>query len=99
MTTATVTELTNQIENKLSEIHELRRDLRELNHELRVERERIEGTEEEVRHGRSVRWEEIETDIYYTEVEIRGITREVETLKSRLYELISVGPVIRIAFE
>ena len=99
MTTGTVQELANQIESKLSEIHKLRRDLRELHQKLRMEIERVERDEVESRHKKSVRWEEVEWDIHYIEVAIEGITNQVNTLKEHLYQLISVGPVRRFAFE
>ena len=99
MTAETAATLTNQIENKLAEVHELKRDLRELNQQLNIEVRRLEGTEELARHGRSVRWEEIEWDICCTESAIEGITREINTLQSRIEELISLSPVKRIASE
>lgn len=99
MTAETVAELTNQIENKLIEVQEQKRDLRELEQQLRLEVERLEGTEELARHGRSIRWEEIEWDITCTESAIKGITREINTLRERLYKLISREPFTRIALE
>ena len=95
MTTGAVQELTEQIEEKLREIHKLRVDLRELIQESRTEMER-EGNERLI-HGATVREEELEWDIHITEAAIRGISEQVEALRERVYELTSVRPIRRVA--
>ena len=99
MTAETAAELTNRIENKLVEVHKLRRDLRELNQQLRVEVERLEGTEELARHGRSIRWEELEWEIICTESAIKGTIRELNELQRQLLEVNSAGLPTKIASE
>lgn len=99
MTAETVAELNQQIENKLSVLQELRRDLRELKQELSEEIERLEGTEELARHGRSIKWEETEWDIQCTESAIRGTSKELNSLKSRLNKLNNSRADSRIASE
>ena len=99
MTAETVAELNQQIENKLSVLQELRRDLRELKQELSEEIERLEGTEELARHGSSIKLEETEWDIQCTESAIRGTSKELNSLKSRLNELNNSRADSRIASE
>ena len=99
MTTGTVRELTNQIENKTNEIHALRRDLRELYQDLKEEVERVENDEREANRGRSVTWEEIEWDIQCTESAISAISKQVRALTERLYKLVSNTSSRRVATE
>ena len=99
MTTGTVRNLTNQIEEKSVEVHELRRELRELEEDLKIEVERVESNAAEASRGRSVRWEEIEWDIHCTETAISVITKQIQTLKDQLHEATSVYPASRIALE
>ena len=97
MTTGAVRELTERIEEKLRETHELRVDLRELIQDLRTEKER-EGNERLI-HGTTVREEELEWDIHITEAAIRGISEEIEVLRERLDKLTRSRPIRRPANE
>ena len=99
MMTGTVEYLTNQIKNKTSEIQELKRDLRKLNQSLIREVERVEWNKEEASRGKLITWEEIEWDIHVTKSAIKGITKEVDSIKDRLYKLIKVKSTRRIASE
>ena len=94
-----VGDLVNKIEGKLVEIQALKRDLVELNLELRDEIQRVEEDEEESKRGRSVKWEELEWDIQCTESAIVGHTNEVESLKSQFYRILSGGSTGRITTE
>ena len=94
-----VGDLVNKIEGKLAEIQGLRRDLVELNQELRDEVQRVEEDEEESKCGRSVKWEELEWDIMCTESAITGISNEVESLKVRLYTALSERPTRKVTTE
>ena len=94
-----VGDLVNKIEGKLAEIQGLRRDLVELNQELRDEVQRVEEDEEESKRGRSVKWEELEWDIMCTESAITGISNEVESLKVRLYTALSERPTRKVTTE
>ena len=99
MTRGTVRELVNQIESKQAELHKLKRELRELNQDWRTECERCESSDREHSYGLSVRQEEIEWDIQCTESAIRAISNQVDTLKARLHEQITVRSKNRIATE
>ena len=94
-----VGDLVNKIEGKLVEIQGLRRDLVELNQELREEVQRVEEDEEESKRGRSVKWEELEWDIQCTESAIAGISNKVELLKVQLYTTLSERSTRRVTTE
>ena len=89
MTTGPVSEITNEIETKLIELQQLKRDLTELEQDLKEEVERTEGKGCEAKYGKSVKCEEIEWDIYLTEKGIKCISEQVEALKEQLDELSS----------
>ena len=100
MTNETLEALRNQIEEKENEVHNLRRDLRELEEDLQNENKRIE--EEEGRnsnHRRSNLLEDIEYDIYLTELGIGQTLKQISILEECVAELVYANTAPRPANE
>lgn len=87
MTNKTIENLRNQIEVKENKEHKLRRDLRELEEDLKNKVERIGRQKGGNKNNGSILLEEIEYDIYLTELGIKKTSEHINKLEERLYEV------------
>ena len=100
MTNETIEAIRNQIEEKENELHKLRQDLRELEVDLRNENERIAEEVGGTRNGYgSNLLEDIEYDIYLTELGISQISKQISKLEERVSEVLYTHTAPRLANE
>ena len=100
MTNETLESIRNRIEEKENEVQNLRRDLRELEEDLKNENKKAAEEEGGHRnHRRANLIEDIEYDIYLTELGISQITKQISKLEEQAAEFVEARITPRPANE